>query len=101
MIFEYRARDRRGKLCGGTWTAPHKSVVVEGLLKQDLCIVSLRETRVQQDNSLGSQLGKLAGVGNPDLIMMTRQLSVMLAAGLPIIRSLKVLALQTDRKSVV
>ena len=100
MIFEYRARDRRGKLCGGTWTAPHKSVVVEGLLKQDLCIVSLRETRVQQDNSLGSQLGKLAGVGNPDLIMMTRQLSVMLAAGLPIIRSLKVLALQTSNQKL-
>ncbi|MFA7077067.1 MAG: type II secretion system F family protein [Syntrophomonas sp.] len=96
MRFEYRARDGQGRLRAGILDAEHKNAVVEGLLGQNYYIVSLKERSAHKDISIDLELNRLARVSTPDLAIMTRQLSVMLAAGLSILRSLKILAEQTS-----
>lgn len=93
MLFEYQVRDQRGKLRRGTWDAAHKAAVVEGLLQQEYYIIYLREGVVQEDKSI--DINKLVRVSNFDLMVMTRQLATMLSAGLPILRALRILQLQT------
>lgn len=93
MLFEYQVRDQRGKLRRGTWDAAHKAAVVEGLLQQEYYIIYLREVVVQDNKSI--DINKLVRVSNFDLMVMTRQLATMLSAGLPILRALRILQLQT------
>jgi type IV pilus assembly protein PilC len=96
LIFGYRVRDEQGRLKSGTWEADHKNTVVAGLLCQNYYIVSLKE--LQSNQSFGHveiNLQSFKQVSGQDLVFFTRQLSIMLAAGLPILRCLKVLAEQT------
>jgi len=92
LKFEYRVRDEQGRLKSGTWEADHKNTVVAGLLYQNYYIVSLQEI---QSNQPGDQaefhLSSFRQVSSQDLVIFTRQLSIMLAAGLPILRCLKIL----------
>ena len=79
----------------GTWEADHKNTVVAGLLYQNYYIVSLKELQSSQPAvQFEFHLSCLKKVNGQDLVIFTRQLSVMLAAGLPILRCLKILAEQ-------
>lgn len=95
MKFEYRVRDEQGRLKSGIWEADHKNSVVAGLLLQNYYIVFLKELQAgQRDGQMEIHLSSFKKVNGQDLVIFTRQLSVMLAAGLPIMRCLKILAEQ-------
>ena len=97
MRFGYRVRDEQGRLKSGTWEADHKNTVVAGLLYQNYYIVSLKELQSGQPAvQVEFHLSSLKKVNGQDLVIFTRQLSVMLAAGLPILRCLKILAEQAS-----
>lgn len=96
MRFAYRVRDEQGRLKSGIWEAEHKHTVVEGLLFQNYYIVYLQELPPQQGAHMEIKPGIIGRVDGQELLIFTRQLSVMLAAGLPVIRCLRIAAEQTS-----
>ena len=101
MRFKYRVRDEQGRLRSGIWEADHKNTVVEGLLFQNYYIISLKELQSgEKAGQIDINLSSLRKVSGQDLVVFTRQLSVMLAAGLPIMRCLKILAEQTSNSGL-
>src|SRR5581483_10035623 len=86
MEFTYKATTKSGKTVTGTAEAANKAALVSALHKQDL-----HPLLIEQSKGKG-QLGKLFGsskkVKQADLVVFTRQLSTMISAGVPLVRSL-------------
>jgi type IV pilus assembly protein PilC len=99
--FEYKSRDGSGKLVKGRLDAATESAVVTKLKVMGLAPVDIREavggTGLQKDISLGF-LEK--GVGLKDLAVMSRQMSTMTGAGLSLMKTLTILADQTQNKKL-
>lgn len=97
LEFTYRVRDRQGKVYKGRLEAEDKKAVIASLLKQNYYILSLQPiSRSSPDINLN-----LSRVSSRDIIIMTRQLSTMLAAGLPILTCLKIVAEQASNKKLI
>ena len=75
--------------------AENRNLVVQKLLAQGLFVLSVEE--VKESKQLEFSL-PFASVKTKDLVVFTRQLSTMLAAGLSILRAFSILGQQTDSK---
>jgi len=94
--YAYRVRDSRGGIVQGTMEAENRNTVIESLLRQHYTILEIREDRnkeIAQKNALNFSLFETIKIN--DLSLFTRQLSTMVGAGLPIIRSFQILEEQT------
>lgn len=96
MKFAYRVRDKQGKVSHGSLEAEDKDQLVASLLSQGFYIVALEETK-PSSKEFNLDFG-MQKVKTRDLVIFTRQLATMMAAGLSIIRSFKILAEQTNNK---
>ncbi len=94
MVYKYRARDDKGIAYCGTLVADHKDSVISELLARGWAIIGLQEIPDYDDNIREWHL--LRPVRNVDIVFFTRQLSLMLAAGLPILNCLSSLEQQID-----
>lgn len=85
--FQYVATSEKGnKTVKGILDAPDQASVTEQLKKQNLRPLSIAEAK-----SGGLSLGRFLGAGkvkSDDLVIFTRQLSAMVGAGVPLLRSL-------------
>lgn len=94
-LFNYIATSEDGeKTIKGSVDAANEAGVMEALKKQHL-----RPLSVTQGKNGGLALGGLFGPGNvksDDLVIFTRQLSAMVGAGVPLIRSLGSLESHTE-----
>lgn len=84
--FEYVATGTDNKTIRGTLDAADEAAVVEALSKQNI-----RPLSIVPKKSGGFSLGGLLGGGSvksDDLVIFTRQLSAMVSAGVPLLRSL-------------
>ncbi len=82
----------------GTVEAPTEVVVQEMMRERDLILLSVKEAR--QTFSL-QQLNLLVQhVRTKDLVVFSRQLAVLISATVPIVRALRILAKQTESKSL-
>lgn len=85
--YQYAATSEKGnKTIKGTLEAPDEASVTEQLKKQ-----GLRPLGITKAKSGGFSLGNFLGAGNvksDDLVIFTRQLSAMVGAGVPLLRSL-------------
>lgn len=95
MKYQYKVKDRWGKIRKGTLEAENKQGIISSLLGQGYYILKLREV-YQSNTNIKINLGSLIKVQTRELCIMTRQLATMLAAGLPIIKSFAILAEQTS-----
>jgi len=88
-LYQYIATSETGdKTTKGTMEAPDEAAVMQALGKQKLRPLSV--TPAKKSGS-GSSFGKLLGgnkVKSDDLVIFTRQLSAMVGAGVPLLRSL-------------
>ena len=111
--YTYKAKDGAGKSVTGTITAPSVGVATSTLQRQRMRIISIKEVKLGEDGKsaggislFGGRL-KIDASGNivfgssdnykatdKDLIIMTKQLSVMLMSGLPVNQSLNILSTQ-------
>ena len=111
--YTYKAKDGAGKSVTGTITAPSVGVATGTLQRQRMRIISIKEVQLGEDGKsaggislFGGRL-KIDASGNiifgssdnykatdKDLIIMTKQLSVMLMSGLPVNQSLNILSAQ-------
>jgi type IV pilus assembly protein PilC len=96
MIFYYRALDASGAVVRGTLEADNRNLVIESLLRQDYTIVDIKEDRNREAAKKASlNITLFESVKINDLSLFTRQLSTMVGAGLPIVRSFHILSEQT------
>ena len=92
MIFEYSARTRSGETRAGTIKARNREEAINLLRKQGLILTSLREKKATGVFGLGGS------VKDKDLAVFTKQFSVMIDAGLPLVQCLDILSSQQENK---
>ena len=90
--YVFEAKDPRGRVFKGELEAPDEGQARIRLRSQRL--VPLKLTRAEQQVGLAKRVGG-KGVATKDLQIFTRQLSTLLASGIPIMQSLEVLAQST------
>jgi len=92
MKYFYQARTKEGKIETGTVEASSKEVAIVLLQKYNIFVTSIKE---QNKDVFNATLPFLNRVSKKDLAIFSRQLSVMLQSRVPVIQSLKGLAVQT------
>ncbi len=96
--FSYRARTPDGRLLQGHLEAPGSREAVERLRSQGLLVLSLEPNR--DLSGLLSRLPLLNIVSVAEIVLLTRQFSTMLSAGLPVVTVLRVLARQSRNQTL-
>ena len=99
--WEYKARDSGGKISKGKVEATSEAAAVDKLRSMSLSPVEIKEnvsgTGLNREISLGN-FGK--GIDLKTLAVSTRQLATMISAGISLLKSLSVLAEQTEDKKL-
>jgi len=93
--FEWKGRGRNGQDQTGVLTADSKDAVIAALRRQQVIVTAVKER--------GKELAfpKFGGGVPPKLVsIFTRQFSVMIDAGLPLVQCLEILAAQQDHKTL-
>ncbi len=98
-VFRYKALSPTGSLMEGEIEAPSETMVIERL--QDLGYVPIRARTVGGAGAGGLSLSLTLtpGLGAGGLMLLTRQMATLLAAGLPVDRALELLAGLADSKA--
>ncbi len=91
-VYKYRARNSDGRITVGAVEAVNDGEAAELLMDKGLIVLSLAETTVRSKTGLNINIGR---VKHKDIVIFSRQLSVMISATVPIVQSLKILAQQT------
>jgi type IV pilus assembly protein PilC len=95
--FKYVAAQQNGQRIEGKQKAERASEVVDYLHQKGLVVISVEETLGVDFSKLGSfQIG---GIPLKEKMLLTKQLSVMLGAGVPLTQSLEVLVSQANNKA--
>ena len=85
--YKYTATSETNKTTSGTLDAADETAVIEALKRQHLRPLSVTLDSGKKSFSLGSFTGSKK-VKSDDLVIFTRQLSAMVSAGVPLLRSL-------------
>lgn len=97
--FAYTARDSGGKLVKGRVDAPSENAVVSRLRTMGVSPISIEESAAATGLNREIRIpGMAKNVGLKDLAVMSRQMATMIAAGLSLLRTLTILADQTENK---
>jgi len=88
--FSYKAISNQGKTVQGAIAADRIELASRELKSQGMTLLSLEATGENQPTTVGGSTGR-GGVASDDILAMTRELAVLLRAGLPIDRALKVM----------
>jgi type IV pilus assembly protein PilC len=92
--FEWKGRDRAGRPQGGVLVADSKDSVLAVLRRQQIVPITVKEKGKE------IALPKLrGGVDEKTLAVFTRQFSVMIDAGLPLVQCLQILGEQQEHKA--
>ncbi|MFA6995611.1 MAG: type II secretion system F family protein [Patescibacteria group bacterium] len=96
-IFKYQAVDAAGKNKNGKIVASSESDLVSRLRSQGLNVSDISDVT----NTVFSKfLRFIAPISSKDLVIFSRQFSVMISASLPVVEALRVLIEQTDNLSL-
>ena len=90
--YKYRARDQASNINTGSVEAVSEAAAIELLEDKGFIVLSLAEGGRIKKGGFNINLGR---VKNKDIVIFSRQLSVMVSATVPIVQSLKILAQQT------
>jgi type IV pilus assembly protein PilC len=92
--YEWKGRDRSGRAQGGVLVAENKDTVLALLRRQQIVPMTVKEKG--KEIALPRLRG---GVDERTLAVFTRQFSVMIDAGLPLVQCLQILGEQQDHKA--
>lgn len=99
LTYEYSVRDRSGKIVSGKLEAESQAAVATKLKSMGYAPVSINESKAGMKRELS-----IPGFGKKvklkDLAVMSRQFATMINAGLSMLRSLTILAEQTENKEL-
>ena len=92
--FVFKGKNREGKAISGERVAESKEAVVALLRREQILVSSVKEKGKEM------ALPKLGGGVSPkEIAIFTRQFSVMIDAGLPLVQCLEILATQQENKT--
>jgi type IV pilus assembly protein PilC len=92
--YEWKGRDRHGNAQTGVLIGDNKDAVIAALRKQQIVVTTVKEKGKE------IALPKFGGgIGSKDIAVFTRQFSVMIDAGLPLVQCLEILGQQQDNKA--
>jgi general secretion pathway protein F len=94
-VFEYQAIARSGKSVKGVIDADSAAAARRELRTQELSPTKLTESFGKEDKNTGEGGSTFSRISNRDLSLMTRQLAVLLDAGMPLVEALGALLDQT------
>lgn len=100
MLFEYRVKNLKGQTIKGTIEAISQNSAEEVLARQQMAIISLKESVALPFWRRSFNISFLEKVTGKDMVFLSRQLSVMVLAGLPLVEALEILARQTNKSSL-
>jgi type IV pilus assembly protein PilC len=86
--FTYVAADSQNNVVRGKTELPDRAAVIAALAKQDLRPVSVKELKETKSSFDFNHLFEPTKVKSDHLVAFTRQLSAMISAGVPLLRSL-------------
>ena len=89
--FTYTARSFAGEMRTATLEAQSRDDVIAQLRRQRLNVVKIDEGSAQKKKRLGR-------IKMRDIVILTRQFSTMINAGLPLVQAMTILAEQSDNK---
>ncbi len=93
--FEWKGRDRDGNPQSGVLIADSKDAVIAALRRQQIVVTTVKEKGKE------IALPRLGGGIKPkDIAVFTRQFSVMIDAGLPLVQCLDILGQQQENKAL-
>jgi type IV pilus assembly protein PilC len=99
LTYEYSVRNRAGKIVSGKLEAESQAIVVQKLKTMGYAPISISQT----DAGMKKEI-KIPGFGEKvklkDLAIMSRQFATMISSGLSLLRSLSILAEQTENKKL-
>jgi type IV pilus assembly protein PilC len=98
LKYQYKVRDPQGIMRSGELEAENRNLVVQKLLAQGFFVLSIEEVKQSKEIKFDFSFG--GTVKTRELVVFTRQLSTMMAAGLSILRSFSILGEQTDNKKL-
>jgi len=92
-LFEYKAKNKDGLTVKGQIDTVSEAAVIDYLSEKELLPISVKSKKEKQD--IFANIDFLNRVGPKDLVLFSRQLSVMKSANLPLVQSLRILQKQT------
>ncbi len=92
-IFDYRAKDREGNNITGVIEAPSENIAAELLEDRKYIILTLTQRR--KATLFQGSIGFLNRVPMREVVIFSRQLSVMISTAVPIVQALRILVKQT------
>lgn len=98
--YAYKGRDAAGKIVKGRVDAPSESAVASRLRTMGLSPVSIAEAPEGTGLSREINIGFGTGVKLKDLAIMSRQMATMIGSGLSLLRTLNIIAEQTENKKL-
>ncbi len=98
--FSYIARNAQGNIIKGQTEAPNQNMVARVLRDQGLMPTLIEAGGSISARSARAAIGKGGRVKLEDQVILTRQFSVMIRAGLPMIEVLNILAEQSEKREL-
>jgi type IV pilus assembly protein PilC len=98
--FAYRGRNADGKVVKGRIDAPGESAVAARLRTMGVSPISIQEAPEATGLNREISFGFGSGVKLKDLAIMSRQMATMIGSGLSILRTLNIIAEQTENKKL-
>ena len=92
-IFNYKAKNRLGKIKRGRAIAVNEAIAIKNLNRRGLDIISIKDATKSVDHKFTFLFNPIKG---RDLVIFSRQFSVMMSAGVPIAEALITIVDQTE-----
>jgi type IV pilus assembly protein PilC len=101
-VFEYKARDRSGKMITATMEAASQRDVAVALREKGYFITEIRTPKggLNADIKLPKWLDFGSVPGIRDVTLFSRQFATVINAGLPVVQSLSILQLQAEKQGM-
>jgi general secretion pathway protein F len=99
-VYEYKAFNKKGKTITGIIDADSTQEARTKLREEDVFITDLFETRSAQEKKSPTNIVLFARIRPIEISVMTRQLSTLLNAGIPLVEALSAVIDQIDNKGL-
>jgi general secretion pathway protein F len=99
-VYHYTALDRNGKTKKGVMEGDNESQIARQLQETGFTPIKVEHAHEQNQKTNIRQPSKNLRISTADLALVTRQLATLLAAGMPLEETLKVVAEQTEKHKI-
>ncbi|MFC1789419.1 type II secretion system F family protein [Patescibacteria group bacterium] len=96
MKFDYQARTKDGQIQKGLIEASSEEAALAILQKYGLYVTTLKD--IKPEPLYARKIGFLQRISSKDIVVFSRQLSILFKSQVPIVESLTVLAKQTEKQ---